>query len=114
MGYISQVTLDLDKPWEDQIEVKNYKTKFEDLFSTILASMNEMKKSSYAIRAATAAFFPGGSIKPWAIEGTIYKADLDYAFNNGKLTIDEKNGIWGVSESGVVAIRGGGIFTSTE
>jgi len=30
--------LNLDKPWEDVVEVKNYKTKFEDLFSTILAS----------------------------------------------------------------------------
>jgi len=66
------------------------------------------------MQSAAAAFDAYGSIRPWALEGTIYKADLDYAFNNGKLTIDEKNGIWGVSESGVVAIRGGGIFTSTE
>jgi hypothetical protein len=27
----------LDTPWEDSIEVKNYKTKFEDLFSSIVA-----------------------------------------------------------------------------
>ena len=114
MGYISQVDLNLDKPWEDEVEVKNYKTKFEDLFSTILASTEEMKKSGYALRAAASAFDAYGSIKPWALEGTIYKVDLDYAFNQGTLTITEKDGIWGVSESGVVAIRGGGIFTSTE
>ena len=114
MGYISQVDLDLDKPWEDEVEVKNYKTKFEDLFSTILASTEEMKKTGYALRAAASAFDAWGSIKPWALEGTIYKVDLDYAFNQGTLTITEKDGIWGVSESGVVAIRGGGIFTSTE
>ena len=114
MGYISQMELNLDKPWEDVVEVKNYKTKFEDLFSTILASTEQMKKTGYVMQSAAAAFDAYGSIRPWALEGTIYKADLDYAFNNGKLTIDEKNGIWGVSESGVVAIRGGGIFTSTE
>jgi hypothetical protein len=29
--------LDLDKPWEDTIEIKNYTNKFEDLFSSITA-----------------------------------------------------------------------------
>jgi len=37
MGYISEIELNLDKPWEDTIEIKNYKNKFEDLFSTIVA-----------------------------------------------------------------------------
>ena len=37
LGYISGMTLDLDNPDQDNIEVKNYKTKFEDLFSTITA-----------------------------------------------------------------------------
>jgi hypothetical protein len=36
-GYISSVTLNLDKVTDDSIEVKNYKTKFEDLFSNIVA-----------------------------------------------------------------------------
>jgi hypothetical protein len=33
----------LDAPWEDSIEVKNYKTKFEDLFSSIVASTEAMQ-----------------------------------------------------------------------
>jgi len=37
-GYISSLELRLDKPYEDEIEVKNYKTKFEDLFTSIVAS----------------------------------------------------------------------------
>lgn len=44
-GYISQLTLNLDKPWEDQIEVKDYKNKFEDLFSTIVASTEAMRQN---------------------------------------------------------------------
>jgi len=36
-GYISEIKLDLEEPWNDSIEVKNYKTKFEDLFSNIVA-----------------------------------------------------------------------------
>jgi hypothetical protein len=47
------------------------------------------------------------------LQSSIKKVDLDYAFDNGKLTIDEKNGIWGISDTGVVAFRGGGIFTAT-
>lgn len=45
-GYISSVELDLDKPWEDSIEVKNYTNKFEDLFSSITAQTEAMKKNS--------------------------------------------------------------------
>jgi hypothetical protein len=36
-GYISKLNLDLDHPWQDTAEIKNYETKFEDLFSTIVA-----------------------------------------------------------------------------
>ena len=42
------------------------------------------------------------------------KVDLDYSFNNGNLTINEEEGIWGTSDAGVVAMRGGGIFTATK
>jgi len=34
-GYISELELDLDHPWNDTITVQNYKNKFEDIFSTI-------------------------------------------------------------------------------
>ena len=48
-GYISELHLNLDRPWEDNFEIKNYKNKFEDLFSTIVAQTQEMKKNSYNI-----------------------------------------------------------------
>lgn len=48
-GYISEITLNLDKPWEDKYSIKNYKTKFEDLFSTIVASTEAMKQNSQKI-----------------------------------------------------------------
>lgn len=50
-GYISGLELNLDKPQEDKIEVKNYKTKFEDLFSTIVAQTEEMKKNGELLGA---------------------------------------------------------------
>mgnify|MGYP007070306289 FL=1 len=106
--------LDLDQPENDRIEIKNYKTKFEDLFTSIVAQTEAMKKSAYAVTLAAQAFTSTGDIKSETLQNSVMKADLSYAFDNGQLTIDDQNGIWGVSDSGVVAMRGGGIFTATE
>lgn len=51
-GYISNLNLDLDQPQNDEYEIKNYKTKFEDLFASIVAETEEMKKSGDAIASA--------------------------------------------------------------
>lgn len=114
MGYISGIELKLDTPWEDSIEIKNYKTKFEDLFTSIVASTEAMKKNSAAITYAASAFTATGNLASKVLQNSISLADLNYAFNNGKLTINEKDGIWAISENGVVAFNGGGIFTATE
>lgn len=50
-GYISSIKLHLDAPQEDEIEIKNYKNKFEDLFSSITAETEEMKKNSGLLTA---------------------------------------------------------------
>lgn len=113
-GYISELELDLDHPENDHFEIKNYKTKFEDLFSSIVAQTEAMKKSAYTIGLAAQAFTSTGDIQGDILQQSIGKVDLNYAFNNGHLTIDAKNGIWGTSDSGVVAFRGGGIFTATD
>lgn len=113
-GYISELELNLENPWEDKITVKNYKTKFEDLFSSIVASAEQMKTNSFAYNNAAGAFGPGGTLKPSIIQNTLNQVDLTYAFQSGNLTIDEINGIWARSDAGVVAIRGGGIFCATE
>jgi hypothetical protein len=52
MGYISEVELNLDKPWEDKIEIKNYKNKFEDIFSTIVAQTEAMKSAQPILASA--------------------------------------------------------------
>lgn len=114
MGYISEVELNLDKPWEDRIEIKNYRNKFEDLFATIVAQTEAMKSAQPILASAAQVLTLDGTIAKNAAKNMIRHVDLDYAFNNGTLTIDNENGIWGTSDSGVVAFRGGGIFTATE
>lgn len=113
-GYVSGVTLDLDHPEKDTIEIQNYTNKFEDLFTTIVAQTEEMKKTGYIVDTISNTFSSDGTLSANTLQNSLKKVNLNYAFNNGTLTIDEANGIWGTSDSGVVAFRGGGIFTATE
>ena len=113
-GYISEVDLKLDKPWEDSIKIQNYKNKFEDLFSTIIASSNIVQAKAAIYDRTVSLFNSDGTLKDEVIKTTLGKVNLQYAFNKGKLTISEENGIWAISEDGVVAMSGGGIFTATE
>ena len=62
MGYISEVELNLDKPWEDTITIQNYKNKFEDLFSTIVAQTQAMERNGYKLSAAMNAFNANGQL----------------------------------------------------
>ena len=62
IGYISAVELNLDKPWEDSITIQNYKSKFEDLFSTITAQTEEMKKNALKINTVISAFSADGQL----------------------------------------------------
>lgn len=113
-GYISEINMVLDSPWQDTFVIQNYKTKFEDLFSRIVASSEQMQTNQFAYNRAAAAFSTGGTLNSTIIQNTLNSADLNHSFNQGKLTINKLNGIWATSDAGVVAMRGGGIFCATE
>lgn len=113
-GYISEINLNLDNPSQDSFVIQNYKTKFEDLFSRIVASSEQMQANQTAYDRAAASFTNGGFLSPSVIQSSINQTDLKYSFNQGTLSIDEVNGIWATSDAGVVAMRGGGIFCATE
>ena len=114
-GYISSLKLNLDLPAEDEVSIKNYATKFEDLFTNIVAQTEAMKKNANVLNLASQLINGStGLLSSDILQDSLLKVDLNYAFNSGTLTIDEKNGIWGITEGvGVVAFRGGGIFTAT-
>lgn len=113
-GYISEVSLDLDFPWNDTVEIKNYKTKFEDLFSTIVAQTEAMKTSDYLLDTVSESFSTDGQLYSEQLQKLLSAGNLLYSFNKGKLLINESEGIIASSDDGVVAFRGDGIFTATE
>lgn len=113
-GYISEITINCDDPSEDSIEIKNYKTKFEDLFSSIVAQTEAMKKSAFAIDIVSDTFGRDGSIAGETLQQSVDGANLQLSFNNDNLTITNENGILGISDSGAVVFRNDGIFTAFE
>ena len=67
-GYISKIELDLAHPWQDKIEIKNYKTKFEDLFSTIVAQTEQMQRNNQVFNLIAANFNADGTLNPSLID----------------------------------------------
>lgn len=91
MGYISEIDLDLDKPWEDKVTVKNYKSKFEDLFSTIVAETEQMKKNAYVTDLVTSAISNKGELTPEVFAKALTSVDtsipLMRVFNDNQLLL---------------------------
>ena len=93
-GYISEIKLDLEEPQNDSIEVKNYKTKFEDLFSNIVAQTESMKCVSGQVAAMVQGKLPlnvdglAGSLE--GLENlTFFNSFLDNYISNSTV-LDEK------------------------
>ena len=113
-GYISHLDLKLDAPWEDTIEVKNYKTKFEDLFSSIMASTQTVQKNEHLFTGLSNAFTSNGSLNYKLVQQILDTSILKYYFNDGQLTIDNTNGIVGTSSKGAIAFTNNGISVATQ
>ena len=88
LGYISEINLDLDRPWQDKIIIKNYKTKFEDLFSTIVAQTEQMKKNSANIQTAINGFEADGSLSASILTDLIEQIK---SLINEKITADSSS-----------------------
>ena len=76
-GYISEVELDLDRPQEDVYTVKNYKTKFEDIFSSIVAQTSNMQKNSQTFAMTASLLNNDGTIDPELLSTSLLNAHID-------------------------------------
>lgn len=118
-GYVSGMKLKLDKPQDDELTIQNYKTKFEDLFSTITASSEAMKNNAVAYDIAAAGFTSNGQIQGSVLQTSINNNDISFNFSNTHVQIDNTEGIiltntvpYMNGVYGQVALRGGGVFLS--
>lgn len=118
-GYISGIKLKLNNPQDDQIEIKNYKTKFEDLFSTITASSEAIKNNQVAYNIAAKSFNSDGTIEGSILQNSILNNHIAMSYSNTNVEIDDINGIVLTNQQpylngvyGQVKLMGGGIFLS--
>lgn len=87
-GYISSLKLNLDDVTKDTIEIKNYKNKFEDLFSSIVASTEAIKANELALNSALSGQMPlaeEGLAASLTANSTAMNNYLDSYFGNSYL-----------------------------
>ena len=118
-GYISGITLVLDSPKDDEIEIQNYKTKFEDLFATITASSEAMKSNQRSYDIAASIVNPTGGIEGSILQDSINNNKIELTYSNTSVHMDDTDGIiltnlepYSNGVFGQVVMRGGGIFLS--
>lgn len=118
-GYVSEIEYDLSMPKNDKISVKNYKTKFEDLFSTISAQSEAMKVNKLSYDNAANSFEPGGLLAGGVLQDTIIKESPYFDYSSCGVKITDDSGIVLTNDKpysngtyGQVVLRGSGIFVS--
>lgn len=118
-GYVNEITYHLDEPWEDEINVQNYKTKFEDLFNTIVAQSEAMKNGQPAISNVVNNFSADGAIKGSVIQAALANNDFYFDYSATGVEITPTDGIiltnnkpYANGVYGQVVLQGGGIFIS--
>lgn len=113
-GYISNVNLNLDKPWEDTIEVKNYKNKFEDIFTTIVAQTESMEKNEAIITSIGSTINLDGTISASNLISTLSASTLRYTMSTGVITLNKTEGVQATSDVGVISLKPLGLCIATQ
>ena len=118
-GYVDEIEYDLSMPKNDRISIKNYKTKFEDLFSTISAQSEAMKINKISYDTAANSFTPGGGLLGSVLQSAIAKENPYFDYSTCGVEITKDRGIILTNDKpyangvfGQVALRGSGIFVS--
>ena len=118
-GYVDEIEYDLSMPKNDRISIKNYKTKFEDLFSTISAQSEAMKVNKISYDTAANSFTPGGGLLGSVLQSAIAKENPYFDYSTCGVEITKDHGIILTNDKpyangvfGQVALRGSGIFVS--
>ena len=120
-GYISEISYILDNPSQDSLVISNYKTKFEDLFSSISAQNETMKQNQSMYNIALASFTSQGEVQPTVIQNTLDNNNFVFNFSDTNLQLDNTGGLVLTNEipynngvKGQVALRGNGLWCSDE
>ena len=91
MGYISEAELDLDHPWEDNVTIKNYRTKFEDLFSNIVAQTETIKSNSQLLTKTATLFTEDGGLNKTFLQKELFDKTFEDIIGQHPMFSDLRN-----------------------
>lgn len=118
-GYVSEIKYQLDQPSKDTFTIANYKTKFEDLFSSLTAQNEAMKQNQTSYNIAAQAFQANGEISEKTLQNTLNNTEAQFTFGNNTISLDKNGGMVLTNESayhngvyGQIKLIGGGIYCS--
>lgn len=118
-GIVTEISLSLDDPQSNSFIVQNYRTRFEDIFSRIVASTEQMNSRGLAYERAAAAITPDGGISGNVLQNAIrnnaitFSSGINSEISWGQSGIIIENSIPYLNGvKGQVVIKGGGIFLS--
>lgn len=118
-GYISEIKYQLDQPSKDNIVIANYKTKFEDLFSSITAQNEAMKQNQTVYNIAAQSFTSNGEIAQETLQNTLDNTEAVFSFGNNSITLDKNGGMIITNQNayrngvyGQIKLSAGGIYCS--
>lgn len=118
-GYVSELKYQLDQPSKDSFVIANYKTKFEDLFSSLTAQNEAMKQNQTAYNIAAQAFNSNGEIAQETLQQTLDNTEAQFTFGNNSITLDRQGGMVITNQNayrngvyGQIKLSAGGIYCS--
>ena len=116
-GFITSISKNLENPENTQIEIATYKTKFEDIFQKLTATMTDVRYNENSIYKAANSFNTDGTIKTQVFRKSL-EENLDrvnFGVNND-ITINERDGILLSDRDNGRAVKliGNGIFLSED
>lgn len=113
---ITEITYSLDEPKENSIKVQNYSSSFEDLFGSIMASVQSLTYNENTYKRASN-FTAKQYIQTGSLQGTLNEGNLTLInSNNENIVLDDSgtqgNGITNASSE--YKLSGEGLFFSTD
>ena len=114
---VTELTIMLDSPEQNQIKVQNYKTQFEDLFQRMAATTQSVEYSTGKYQKISSVIEDDGTINIVTLQNSINKNALILQNSKDQSVVWDDTGITTTSSkdpANVVRIVNGGVFLSTD
>ena len=109
---INNVTFNLNEPENNTITVQNYKTRFEDLFQRISATVASLEFNQGSYGRAAAAITPNGEIDKEVLQKTLENNSFNLIGNTNGIEIsNDKILIKNKDNTPSIKLASGGLYT---